>query len=82
MNQNPGSRTRTSAGTTVPGYRNRNDQKVICDTGLPGNDYNQRIYGLECGRCGHHYGANGSDIWQRRCPACDGGQPGLDLGTA
>ena len=71
---------RKSAGTTTPGYRNRNGQTVIRDTGLPGTDHNQRIYELECGKCGHRYGANGSDIWQRRCPCCDGGRPGLDFG--
>ena len=68
-----------TANTTEPGYRNRNGQTVIRDTGLPCNDHNQRIYELECGTCGHSYRANGSDIWQRRCPYCDGGKPGLDF---
>ncbi|WP_206678056.1 hypothetical protein [Martelella limonii] len=68
------------AKTTRPGYRNRNGQIVIADTGLPGTDHNQRIYQLCCGRCGHNYGANGSDIHLRRCPACDGGKPGLRYG--
>ena len=65
------------AGTTMPGYRNRNDQVVARRTNLPGNDHNQRIYVLRCGKCGSQYGANGSDIWQRKCPNCGGGQPGL-----
>ncbi len=63
--------------TTEPGYMNRRGQTVLRDTGLPGNDHNQRIYVLRCGACAHEYGANGSDIWQRRCPACDGGARGL-----
>lgn len=70
---------RRSAGTTSPGYRNRNSQVVVRRTGLPGNDHNQRVYVLRCDRCMHRYGANGSDIWQRRCPRCDGGRPGLSI---
>jgi hypothetical protein len=30
-------------------------------------------------RCGHVYGANGSDIWLRKCPYCQGGAEGLPL---
>lgn len=68
---------RRSKGTTEIGYVNRNDQEVRARTALPGNDFNQRVYEIQCRRCGHHYGANGSDVFQRRCPACDGGAPGL-----
>jgi hypothetical protein len=66
-----------SGKTTRPGYTNRNDQVNVRATGLPGNDYFQCVYVLCCGRCGHEYGANGSDIFQRKCPSCLGGQPGL-----
>ena len=65
-------------GTTTPGYRNSNDQEVIGRTDLPGNDHNQRIYVLQCRCCRYRYGANGSDIWQRKCPKCGDGLPGLD----
>ncbi len=68
---------RGNAGTTVQGYRNRNGQTVIRRTDTPGNDHNQVVYELECGGCGCRYGANGSDIWQRKCPECGGGRPGL-----
>lgn len=37
-------------------------------TGLPGNDHNQPVYVLRCISYGHEYGANSSDILQRRCP--------------
>ena len=74
----PGKAAKT-APTTQPGYRNRNDQVVVRRTPLPGTDHNQRVYVLECGRCRHRYGANGSDIWQRRCPSCGGGRPGLNF---
>ena len=70
-------RARGGKGTTRPGYRNRNDQVVVRRTETPGNDHNQVVYELECGGCGQRYGANGSDIWQRKCPGCGGGQPGL-----
>jgi len=65
------------AKTAQPGYVNRNGQVVIHDTGLPGNDKNQSIYLLGCSHCGHLYGANGSDIRERKCPACQGGAKGL-----
>lgn len=71
--------SRRSKGTTNPGYENRNGQIVVCDTGLPGTDCGQRVYELRCKHCGHHYGANGSDIHLRKCPNCGKGQPGFSL---
>lgn len=67
--------------TTVLGYTNRNNQRNCGCTGQPGNDHNQMTYRMQCLNlaCGHTYGANGSDIWQRRCPKCQGGRPGLDI---
>ena len=64
--------------TTALGYKNRNGQVVEHATRLPGNDHMQYIYILRCGKCGHKYGANGSDIFQRKCPKCGGGRPGLE----
>jgi hypothetical protein len=66
-------------GTTETGYRNRNGQTVTRRTDLPGNDHNQMTYVLRCDGCGHEYGSNGSDIFQRRCPAHDGGAAGLPI---
>ena len=71
--------TRKTAPTTTPGHVNKNGQQVLRRTDHLGNDHNQRVYALSCGACGHEYGANGSDIWLRRCPACQGGAPGLGL---
>lgn len=62
---------------TKPRDVNRNRQQVLQGTGLPGNDHKQVVYLLECRDCGFRYGANGSDIFQRKCPACRGGRPGL-----
>jgi hypothetical protein len=72
-------RTMSEAGkTTKPGYRNRNDQVNLRPTGLPGTDHGQSIYVLRCERCSNEYGANGSDIFQRKCPRCQNGAPGLN----
>ena len=67
-----------AAETTRIGYTNRNQQQVFLKTDLKGNDHNQYVYALRCLRCGTSYGVNGSDIFQRKCPSCQGGQPGLD----
>ena len=66
-----------SRGTTQVWYVNRNGQEVIRPTGHPGTDHGQYVYVLRCRSCGREYGANGSDIFLRRCPAHDRGAPGL-----
>ncbi len=63
--------------TTDPGFLNPNGQLVVRPTGLPGTDHLQRIYVLRCDHCGNEYGANGSDVHERKCPRCQGGKPGL-----
>jgi hypothetical protein len=60
---------------------NRNDQRLIAKTKQSGTDHMQYIWILECAPCGHRYGANGSDYFQRKCPACQGGKPGLDYAS-
>jgi hypothetical protein len=66
-----------SRKTTEIGHANRNNQTVIRRTNVPGTDHGQRVYVLRCGECGHEYGANGSDVFLRKCPAHAGGAPGL-----
>lgn len=73
----PPSSRASESKTTAPGYVNRNNQVVIRRTSLAGNDHNQRIFVMHCGACDAVYGANGSDIHLRKCPACQGGAPGL-----
>jgi hypothetical protein len=63
--------------TTEPGYVNRNGQTVVRRTDKAGTDHGQTVYVLRCRECGHEYGANGTDIFQRKCPKCGGGRPGL-----
>jgi hypothetical protein len=67
--------------TTHPGYLNRNGQVVVRSSGLAGTDHRQYVYVLRCTQpgCGREYGANGSDLFQRRCPHCQGGAPGLSV---
>jgi len=68
-----------NTGTTRSGYVNRHEQVVVRNTGQNGTDHFQFVYQLACSRCGHTYGANGSDIFERKCPNCQGGKPGLVL---
>lgn len=70
---------RESKGTTEPGFVNPSGQVVIRNTGTPGTDKFQTVYQLGCSKCGHVYGANGSDIHIRKCAKCNGGATGLAL---
>jgi membrane-associated phospholipid phosphatase len=72
----PGPR-RVNRHTTDIGHCNKNQQVVVRRTDLPGTDHGQRVYVLRCGVCSHEYGANGSDIFLRKCPKHDRGAPGL-----
>lgn len=60
--------------STEAGYVNKNSQKNLGKTNKPGTDNNQWFYQMECQECGHQYYANGSDIWLRKCPHCQGGK--------
>ena len=62
---------------TQIGKVNDNRQKNHGKRGHPGNDHLQYSYKLECLDCGHCYGANGSDIHERKCPECQGGAVGI-----
>ena len=60
--------------STDTGYVNKNNQKNIGKTDISGNHYNQKFYRMECQDCKAKYFANGSDIWLKKCPACQGGK--------
>ena len=60
--------------TTEAGYVNKNNQKNLGCTGETGTDHCQKFYQMECLKCGKKYNANGTDIWQRKCPNCQGGR--------
>ena len=63
--------------TTKVGYINRNNQECHGHRGRAGTDHYQVAYRMECLYCGHVYGANGSDVFQRKCPECQGGEAGI-----
>jgi hypothetical protein len=67
---------RRSKSTTV-GFVNRHGQEVLRNTGLPGTDHGQKIYVLQCSKCSAEYSVNGSSIFEKKCPSCQGGAPGL-----
>ena len=79
-NYKPQARQRKNrgAGATTPGRVNKNDQKVIGNTGRRGHS-NQWIHHLECQKCRYEYGANGYDCHHRKCPSCQDGRPGHPL---
>src|SRR5258708_16087314 len=66
-------------GTTKPGYVNPREQEVIRNTRKTGTGRGHWIYELKCRDCGHHYGANRNYIHSRKCPKCQGSQPGPSL---
>lgn len=59
--------------STDYGYVNRNEQMNIGRTDTQGTDHLQMLYRMKCQKCGHEYHANGSDIFQKKCPNCQGG---------
>lgn len=61
--------------TTVSGYINKNNQKNLGLSGESGIDYMQKFYFMKCLNCDYEYKANGSDIWQRKWPRCQGRKP-------
>ena len=63
--------------TTQVDYVNSNQQKVHGTRHVQGTDNNQVAYKIECLACGEIYGANGSEIYRRKCPKCQEGKPGI-----
>ena len=68
-------------GTTRAGFTNTNQQQNLGPTQplLEGTDHSQYVYVMNCTKCGLIYGANGSDIHLKKCPKCQGGNPGIPL---
>ena len=66
---------RNRGNSTETGYVNRNNQRNNGKTDIPGTGFGQWFYDMECLECGHKYHANGHDVWLRKCPKCQGGQP-------
>jgi hypothetical protein len=62
----------------TPGTVNTKRQLVIRDSGVI-NDHQQTVFILRCGDCGYEYGAQGCDVFERKCPRCQGGRGGEGL---
>ena len=69
-------------GTTHRGFLNPNRQTNLGRTNPArlGSDHYQYVYVMQCRDCNQNYGANGSDIHDRKCPFCQGGKLGEPLG--
>ena len=63
--------------STKVGFTNEKNQTCHGTLGVEGTDHQSYAYRLECLCCGFVYGANGGDIWERQCPECQGGAPGI-----
>ena len=62
-----------SEKNTDPGHVNKNGQVTIRDTGTFKGGHSGRVYQMGCNHCGYVYGSFGGDIWERKCPNCQGG---------
>lgn len=60
---------------TIAGSINRNNQRNIGKLSEAGTDHCQWFYEMECLHCFFRYKSNGTDIFQRKCPRCQGGRP-------
>jgi len=63
----------------TPGYINRNGQQLLRATDERGTDHNARIWILKCRNCLNIYGSNSTDAFERKCPKCQSGKPGLPV---
>lgn len=52
------------------GYINKNNQQNCGCTGREGNHEGQKLYRMNCLKCGFTYETNGCDVWLRKCPRC------------
>jgi len=59
------------------GYINDNNQMCLGTRGKPGTDHLQYSYRMICLEedCEFIYGANGTDVHERKCPRCQKGAP-------
>lgn len=60
--------------STVTGFINKHNQKNNGRSDEPGTDNLQWFYNIECLDCGYTYKANGSNIYEKKCPKCQGGK--------
>lgn len=58
----------------IPGYENRHSQRNLGYAGHMGNRPEQRAFRMKCLNCEYEYESNGCDVWQHKCPRCQGGK--------
>lgn len=58
---------------------NKNQQQLLRQTDQPGTDHSATVWILRCRHCGNIYGSNSTDAWERKCPACQKGKPGIQI---
>jgi len=63
------------------GEINANRQELLRRTEVRGTDANSWGWIVKCRNCGHIYGCNSTDFWERKCPTCQKGRPGLEVPT-
>jgi len=65
--------------TTEIGFINRNNQQCGGHRGVAGTDHGQYAYRMRCleHSCHYIYGTNGTGIFERKCPKCQGGKNGI-----
>ena len=69
---------RSGDGESVQiGKINQNCQLCCGHRGVKGTDYNAYAYMVVCLICANVYGANGTDMFERRCPECQNGAKGI-----
>ena len=61
------------------GAINKNEQLCLGTRKISGNDHNADAHAMLCQKCNTLYGANSTDVYERLCPACQNGQPGIDF---
>ena len=60
--------------STDIGYINHpHKQEVIARTNEKGTDHCSVLYMMKCTYCGYEYPANSTDLFQKKCPNCQGG---------
>ena len=53
--------------------------RVMVTTRKYGSSFAKKISQEHDGICGHEYGVNGHDFFERKCPVCQGGKQGLSV---
>lgn len=60
--------------STETGFININNQRNNGRTDIEGTDNLQWFYDMECLNCGQTYRANGTNIYEKKCPKCQNGK--------